>query len=86
MTVGTRTTGAAFVAMLWLTLAGHAFAQDGLKIYISADMEGLTGAVTSEQLGPDGFEYARFRQIMTDEVNGRDRGRPRGGRHRDPGR
>ena len=69
MTVGTRTTGAAFVAMLWLTLAGHAFAQDGLKIYISADMEGLTGAVTSEQLGPDGFEYARFRQIMTDEVN-----------------
>ncbi|MDA1028490.1 MAG: M55 family metallopeptidase [Bacteroidetes bacterium] len=43
--------------------------REGLKIYISADMEGLTGAVTGEQLGPTGFEYARFRQIMTDEVN-----------------
>ncbi len=70
MIIRTRRTGAGFAAILWLTLAGHAAAQpDGLKIYISADMEGLTGAVTSEQLGPGGFEYQRFRQIMTDEVN-----------------
>ena len=47
-----------------------AWAQDaGLKIYISADMEGITGAVTDEQLGPGGFEYERFRQYMTNEVN-----------------
>ncbi|NNE46006.1 MAG: M55 family metallopeptidase [Rhodothermales bacterium] len=46
-----------------------ASAQDGLKIYISADMEGVAGAVTGEQLGPSGFEYQRFRQFMTDEVN-----------------
>lgn len=46
-----------------------ATAQEGFKIYISADMEGLTGVVTGEQLGPEGFEYGRFRQIMTDEVN-----------------
>ena len=32
-----------------------------LKIYISADMEGVVGVVTNEQLGPQGFEYARFR-------------------------
>ena len=44
-------------------------AQDGLKIYISADMEGVVGAVTAEQLGPGGFEYERFRQFMTNEVN-----------------
>ncbi len=44
-------------------------AQDGLKIYISADMEGVVGAVTDEQLGPGGFEYERFRQFMTNEVN-----------------
>jgi len=44
-------------------------AQDGLKIYISADMEGVVGAVTGEQLGPDGFEYQRFREFMTAEVN-----------------
>ena len=44
-------------------------AQEGLKVYISADMEGLVGTVTSDQLGPSGFEYQRFRQIMTNEVN-----------------
>ena len=42
---------------------------DSLKIYISADMEGLAGAVTGEQLGPSGFEYQRFREFMTAEVN-----------------
>lgn len=40
-----------------------------LKVYISADMEGITGVVTNEQLGPTGFEYQRARQFMTDEVN-----------------
>ena len=44
-------------------------AQSGLKVYISADMEGVVGAVTSDQLGPGGFEYSRFRQFMTAEVN-----------------
>jgi D-amino peptidase len=38
------------------------------KIYISADMEGIAGVVTNEQLGPTGFEYARFREFMTEEV------------------
>src|SRR5687768_18305700 len=40
-----------------------------MKIYISADMEGVVGAVTGEQLGPQGFEYQRFREFMTQEVN-----------------
>jgi len=40
-----------------------------MKIYISADMEGVVGVVTSEQLGPQGFEYQRFREFMTQEVN-----------------
>ena len=44
-------------------------AQNDLKIYISADMEGVVGAVTGEQLSPGGFEYERFRQFMTNEVN-----------------
>jgi D-amino peptidase len=50
-------------------LSANATAQDGLKVYISADMEGVVGVVTSDQLGPSGFEYALFRQIMTNEVN-----------------
>lgn len=44
-------------------------AQTGkLKIYISADMEGVVGVVTADQLGPQGFEYNRFREFMTEEV------------------
>lgn len=43
-------------------------AQGGPKIYISADLEGVTGVVTGEQLGPGGFEYGRFREFMTAEV------------------
>lgn len=42
--------------------------QEGLKVYISADMEGVVGAVTGDQLGPTGFEYGRFREFMTNEV------------------
>jgi len=40
-----------------------------MKIYISADMEGIAGVVTGEQLSPTGFEYQRFREFMTQEVN-----------------
>jgi D-amino peptidase len=58
------------IAMMALSLSGIAWGQDdGLKIYISADMEGVVGAVTGEQLGPGGFEYQRFREFMTAEVN-----------------
>ncbi len=38
------------------------------KLYVSADMEGVAGVVTGEQLGPSGFEYERFRAFMTQEV------------------
>jgi D-amino peptidase len=37
-------------------------------VYISADMEGIGGVVSPEQLGPTGFEYARAREWMTAEV------------------
>ena len=37
----------------------------GKKIFISADLEGVVGVVTGEQLGPSGFEYNRFREFMT---------------------
>jgi len=32
------------------------------------DMEGVAGAVTGDQLGPEGFEYERFREFMTGEA------------------
>ncbi len=40
-----------------------------MKIYISVDMEGVVGVVSADQLTPTGFEYERFRQIMTQEAN-----------------
>ena len=39
-----------------------------LKVYISVDMEGIAGVVSDQQLGPTGFEYARFREFMTAEA------------------
>ncbi len=44
-------------------------AQEGLKVYISADMEGVAGIVTGDQLGPAGFEYQKAREWLTGEVN-----------------
>ena len=57
------------LALIVFSITAVAQQQRRLKIYISADMEGITGVVTGEQLGPQGFEYARFREFMTQEVN-----------------
>lgn len=61
-----RVLSTAALILVSLTVAAQ---EGGLKIYISADMEGVVGAVTGEQLGPGGFEYERFREFMTAEVN-----------------
>lgn len=61
----------AFVAIgFWLVAAtaSAAVPERGLKVYISVDMEGVAGVVTGDQLGPTGFEYARFREFMTREA------------------
>ncbi len=61
-----------FVLTFLLVATGFSQAQDereSLKIYISADMEGLAGVVTAAQLAPGEFEYERFREFMTAEVN-----------------
>lgn len=56
-------------------LAGAASAADTaaapprLKVYISADMEGVAGLVANDQMQPSGNDYARGRQLMTAEVN-----------------
>ncbi len=58
------------ISMLCFSAPGHAQGGQGkkMKIYISADMEGVVGVVTQEQLGPSGFEYQRAREFMTEEV------------------
>ena len=52
-----------------LALAAVAHAQRPRKVFISVDMEGITGVVQPAQLGPEGFEYQRAREWMTGDVN-----------------
>jgi len=40
-----------------------------MRLFISADMEGIAGVVTMEQLLPGGYEYEKARHWMTEEVN-----------------
>ena len=56
-------------ALLSLLLAVPAGAAGGRRIFIAVDMEGIGGVVTDAQLGPEGFEYSRFRELMTEEAN-----------------
>lgn len=39
-----------------------------MRIFISADIEGIAGVVSYAQTDPDGFEYGDARRWMTDEV------------------
>src|SRR5262249_41259247 len=43
--------------------------QTKLKVYISADMEGIGGVDTLLQTQPQGRDYEKFRRLMTLEVN-----------------
>ncbi|NBG87128.1 M55 family metallopeptidase [Isachenkonia alkalipeptolytica] len=40
-----------------------------MKIYISADIEGIWGVVSKKQLGGESSDYQRTRKLMTEEVN-----------------
>ena len=40
-----------------------------MKLYISADIEGVAGVVHSEHTTRDGKEHDRARSLMTEEVN-----------------
>ncbi|MEO5741305.1 MAG: M55 family metallopeptidase [Vicinamibacterales bacterium] len=56
-----------FVLFATLVASTHTQARR-VKVHISVDMEGIAGVVTSDQLGPQGFEYDRFRDFMTKEA------------------
>src|SRR5688572_26733502 len=40
-----------------------------MKLLIATDMEGITGVTTWDQVTPGHAEYARFRRLMTQDVN-----------------
>ena len=54
-------------------------AQPGKKVFISADMEGISGISSSDQLSAAGAEYGRSRKMMADDVNAAIRGARAGG-------
>ena len=67
-------------ALLVLGLVAAApTAQSGKKVFISADMEGISGISASDQLSASGAEYNRSRKMMADDVNAAIRGARRGG-------
>lgn len=72
----TRVLAAAAAAILLTLPAG---AQSGRKVFISADMEGISGISGSDQLSAAGAEYARSRKMMADDVNAAIRGALGGG-------
>ena len=57
--------------LLTLALISTAFGQsgDGLKVFISVDMEGVTGVVNVDDARRSGKDYDYFRQTMTREAN-----------------
>jgi D-amino peptidase len=50
-----------------------------MKILIAADMEGISGVTNWNQVSAGHFEYPRFREIMTEDVNAAIRGAFEGG-------
>jgi D-amino peptidase len=57
------------IFVLLFLSALHAQVPGARKVFISVDMEGISGVVQPAQLGPEGFEYQRAREWMTGEVN-----------------
>lgn len=42
---------------------------EGLKVFISVDMEGVCGVIHWEDVSRDGKDYGLFRRLMTEETN-----------------
>lgn len=61
--------GILLLAFFILNISVFSESGEGLKVFISVDMEGITGVVTSEECSRTGQDYNYFRKIMTLETN-----------------
>ena len=59
----------ALLSLLFLPTMVAAQTEAGLKVFISVDMEGVTGVVNSDDASRSGKDYDYFRQTMTREAN-----------------
>ena len=57
------------VLLLGLSALSSSQTPKKLKVFISVDMEGISGLVTSEETSEKGPDYQLFRQLMTEEAN-----------------
>ncbi len=57
------------IFVLMAFFAGAEKAQEGLKVFISVDMEGVAGVIHWEDVSRSGKDYSLFRRLMTDEAN-----------------
>lgn len=62
-----RRFAAVCLAALWAAMGSAQ--DDGLRVFISADMEGLSGVAHSEMTSASGAEYGRGRDLMMSDVN-----------------
>ena len=67
------------VLLLALAFAIGPFAQSGRKVYISVDMEGISGINGDDQTSAGQAEYARGRKLMVEDANAAIRGAFAGG-------
>jgi D-amino peptidase len=63
------TTSFAAAAIAFAAAASAQQPQRELKVFISVDMEGLAGVVTSSDVSATGADYGHFRAIMAAETN-----------------
>jgi D-amino peptidase len=57
------------IASLLLLTAATPLHGQALKVFISVDMEGITGVVSGEDVSRTGNDYGYFRRVMTNEAN-----------------
>lgn len=58
-----------FVLLVFSSLVSTTYAEKGLKVYISVDMEGIAGVISSGDVSSRGRDYEYFREVMTLETN-----------------
>lgn len=63
--------GVLLICVLVLVSAGP---REGIKVFISVDMEGVAGVVSGRECSPSGPDYDDFRRLMTEEANAAVRG------------
>jgi D-amino peptidase len=68
-----------FIIALAALGAAGVTGQTGKKVFVSVDMEGISGISGSDQLSATGAEYGRSRKLMADDVNAAIRGARAGG-------